>query len=427
MSVSDHLAGTAPARAAPHTLPDWIVVAALGMLTGLQPVTTDLYLPALPQMQVALGLSLSSAQWTLSVLILAFGIGQLVWGPISDRVGRRPVLRWGLSLYVLASVAAMLAQDLPVMIAARIAQGMGLSASVMCGRAMIRDLYVPEDGARMMARGMSGLGVIALLGPILGGLTATYLGWRATMSILAIFGTTILVFVWLKLPETLPASRRQASLHWGEMARNWWDIAQHPTFRAHTLLTSSTYGGLYTYLALSSFVFINVLGVSRTLYGLTMASISLAYLGGTIACRRLLPTHGLTGTVKLAGWCSLTGGLMLVSISLAQWVMGHPPAAWTLLPGMWVYAFAHATHQSCGQTGVVSAFPTRAGAASSLSGFILSAMAFLIGMLLSMWTALPGWAATIHPLTLSMGLGGAITAWVALGRVQRDGHVGLGA
>lgn len=425
MSASDARMDPAAAHAhfRPHSLPDWIVIAALGMLTGLQPVTTDLYLPALPQMQVALGLSLSSAQWTLSVLILAFGIGQLLWGPISDRVGRRPVLRWGLSLYVLASVAAMLAQDLPVMIAARIVQGVGLSASVMCGRAMIRDLYVPEDGARMMARGMSGLGVIALLGPILGGLTATYLGWRATMSILAIFGAFILGFVWLKLPETLPASRRQTRLHWGEMARNWWDIAQHPTFRAHTLLTSSTYGGLYAYLALSSFVFINVLGVSRTLYGLTMASISLAYLMGTIACRRLLPTHGLTGTVRLAGWCSLTGGLMLAAMSVAQWLMGHPPSPWALLPGMWLYAFAHATHQSCGQTGVVSAFPTRAGAASSLSGFILSAMAFLIGTLLSMWTAVPGWADTIHPLTLSMGLGGAITAWVALGRVQRDGQI----
>ncbi len=402
-------------------LPDWVIVVALGMLTGLQPVTTDLYLPALPQMQQALGLTTAAAQWTLSVLILSFGIGQLVWGPISDRFGRRPVLRWGLGLYVVSSLAATLANDLPVMLLARVVQGVGLSASVMCGRAMIRDLYAPEQGARMMARGMSGLGVIALLGPILGGLTATYLGWRATMSVLAIFGSVILVFVWAKLPETLPPARRQAHLHWGAMVRNWWSIAQHPTFRAHTLLTSSTYGGLYAYLALSSFVFINVLGTSRALFGVSMASISLAYLGGTILCRHWLPTHGLTGTVRLAGWCSLTGGLLLVAISGWQWLMGHNLPAWTLLPGMWIYAFAHATHQSCGQTGVVSAFPTRAGAASALSGFLLSATAFVIGTLLSLWTALPGWADTIHPMTLSMGLGGAITAWIALGRVQRDG------
>lgn len=408
-------------------IPPWVVIAALGMLTGLQPVTTDLYLPALPQMQHALGMSLSSAQWTLSVLILAFGIGQLLWGPVADRFGRRPVLRWGLGLYVLASVAATLAGDLSVMILARAAQGVGLSASVVCGRAMIRDLYVPEQGARMMAKGMSGLGVIALFGPILGGLTATYLGWRATMSVLAIFGAFIFVFVWRKLPETLPRERRQTHLHWGAMARNWWDISQHPSFRAHALLTSSTYSGLYAYLALSAFVFINVLGTSRTHYGLAMSSISLAYLIGTFMCRRMLPSRGLTGTVRIAGWCSLAGGLGIAVVSALQLALGHMLPAWTLLPGMWVYAFAHATHQSCGQTGVVSAFPTRAGAASALSGFVLSAIAFMIGTLLSMWTALPAWAGTIHPMTLSMGLGGAVTAWVALGRVQRDGIVGATA
>lgn len=408
-------------------IPPWVVIAALGMLTGLQPVTTDLYLPALPQMQRALGMSLSSAQWTLSVLILAFGIGQLLWGPIADRFGRRPVLRWGLGVYVLASLVATLANDLTLMILARAAQGVGLSASVVCGRAMIRDLYVPELGARMMAKGMSGLGLIALVGPILGGLTATHLGWRATMSILAIFGAFIFLFVWRKLPETLPHARRQTQLHWGAMARNWWDISKHPSFRAHAMLTSSTYGGLYAYLALSAFVFIDILGTSRTHYGMAMASISLAYLIGTFMCRRLLPSRGLTGTVRIAGWCSLTGGLGLVAVSALQIALGHALPAWALLPGMWIYAFAHATHQSCGQTGVVSAFPTRAGAASALSGFVLSAIAFGIGTLLSIWTALPAWAGTIHPMTLSMGLGGAITAWVALGRVQRDGVVGATA
>jgi DHA1 family bicyclomycin/chloramphenicol resistance-like MFS transporter len=148
---------------------------------------------------------------------------------------------------------------------------------------------------------------------------------------------------------------------------------------------------------------------------------------GTIMCRRMLPSRGLTGTVRIAGWCSLVGGLALVMVSVLQIALGHVLPAWALLPGMWIYAFAHATHQSCGQTGVVSAFPTHAGAASALSGFVLSAIAFGIGTLLSVWTALPAWAGTIHPMTISMGLGGAITAWVALGRVQRDGIVGAAA
>jgi DHA1 family bicyclomycin/chloramphenicol resistance-like MFS transporter len=107
--------------------------------------------------------------------------------------------------------------------------------------------------------------------------------------------------------------------------------------------------------------------------------------------------------------------------------MGTVPPAWSLLPGMWLYAFAHGIHQPCGQTGVVSAFPTQAGAASALSGFVLSSIAFIVGAIMSWWTSLPAWAGTIHPMTLGMGLGGAVTAWVALGRVQRDGRVGAGA
>jgi DHA1 family bicyclomycin/chloramphenicol resistance-like MFS transporter len=420
MSASDLSQGNKLGQA----IPTWVVVLALSILTGLQPITTDLYLPALPQMQRALGLNASAVQWTLSVLILAFGVGQLIWGPIADRFGRRPVLRWGLGFYVLASLLTTVAQDLSVMIMARAAQGASLSAAVMCGRAMIRDLYVPEEGARMMARGMSGLGIIALGGPILGGITATHFGWRATMGLLAICGALTWAFVWTRLPETLPVERRQSSLNWPAMARNWWQIAQHPTFRAHTMLTSSTYGGLFVYLALSAFVFIDVLGTSRTVYGMGMATLSFSYLLGTFLCRRMLPLRGVTGTVRIAGWFSLAGGVCMVAVSAAQVEWNWVVPAWSLLPGMWLYAFAHGIHQPCGQTGIVSAFPTHAGAASALSGFILSSIAFLIGALMSWWTSLPAWSGTIHPMTLGMGLGGAITAWVALGRVQRDGHVG---
>lgn len=426
MSVSDAQAlGAAPAPApAKVALSHWVVVAAVGLLTGLQPITTDLYLPALPQLQTALGLSPSAAQWTLSVLILSFGLGQLLWGPVADRWGRQPVLRWGLGLYVLASVLATLAPNFGVMIAARAAQGACLSAAVVCGRAMVRDLYPPEQGARVMARGMSVLGLLALLGPILGGLTATAWGWRATLALLGLAGAAIWAFVWTQVPETLPTHRRTEAPRWQALWGQWWCIAQHPTFRAHALLTSSTYAGLYVYLALSAFVFIDLLGASRTAYGVGMSTLSLAYLVGTVVCRRALSQRGLVRTVRMAGWCSLAGGLCMAAVSLVQVLQATPgwnPPAWSLMPGLWLYAFGHGIHQPCGQTGVVSAFPNQAGAASALSGFVLCSMAFLTGAGLSWWSALPGWANTLHPLTLGMGLGGLCTAWVALVTVQRDG------
>lgn len=423
MSASELSPTHPPSTAEP--LREWVVVIALGLLLGLQPVTTDLYLPALPQLKHELGLTPSATQWTLSVVILAFGFGQLIWGSIADRHGRQPVLRWGLSLYVLASLVAVLARDLGVLVAARAAQGAMLSAAVVCGRATIRDLYAPEHGARVMAHASTGIGLVALAGPIIGGLTATYLGWRATLGVLMLAGLGTLAYVWLLLPETLPMARRQSVRSWAEMLSDWRQILRHPTFRAHAMLTSSTYGGLYVYLALSAFVFIEIHGVQRTHYGLVMAAISLAYLIGTVFCRRTLPHRGLIGTVRIGAWASLCGGLLMVAVSLAQVFSQHLPPAWTLLPGMCVYAFGHGIHQPCGQTGVVASFPTRAGAASALSGFVLAFSAFLIGAVVAWWSSLHGWAGTIHPMTLGMGLGGICTAWLGLGRVQRDGAPGL--
>jgi len=405
----------------PGLPPTWVIVVALSLLLGLQPITTDLYLPALPQMQRALGVSPSAAQLTLSMLILAFGVGQLVWGPVADRVGRRPVLRWGLSLFVVASGLTFIADGLSLMVAARAAQGACLSAAVVCGRAMVRDLYTPVDGARMMAKGMGGLGVIALAGPTLGGFVATHLGWRSTLALVGLFGALTLLFVAWRLPETLPPERRSLHTHPVKLLREWWGIAQHPTFRAYTLLTSATYGGLYVCLAASSFVFIDQLHCSREVYGLVMATWSLSYLGGVALCSRLLARRGLMGSVRVAGMVTLTAGVWMAGVSVLTMLTSSPPTMLWLMPGLCIYACAHGIHQPCGQTGVVSSFPRQAGAASALSGFVLASVAFGVGALLAALMKVPAWADTLHPMTLGMAVGAACTAWVALHLVQRDG------
>lgn len=399
----------------------WVIVVALSLLLGLQPITTDLYLPALPQMQRALGVSPSASQLTLSVLVLAFGIGQLVWGPVADRVGRRPVLRWGLSLFVLASGLTFIADSLSLMVAARAAQGACLSAAVVCGRAMVRDLYTPVDGARMMAHGMGGLGLIALTGPITGGFLATQWGWRYALAAVGMFGAITLLFVTWRLPETLPLERRTRSMRPANLLRDWWNIARHPTFRAHAMLTSATFGGLFVCLAGGPFVFIDVLGCSRQAFGFVMASWSVSYLIGVALCRRMLVSHGLIGSVRVAGLLTLTGGLWMAGVSVYNVLSGTVPGLFWILPGLWVYACAHGIHQPCGQTGVVASFPRHAGAASALSGFVLASIAFGVGALLAAAMKLPLWVGTIYPMTLGVCVGAACTSWVALHLVQRDG------
>jgi len=200
------------------------------------------------------------------------------------------------------------------------------------------------------------------------------------------------------------------------MFRQWARILRHPTFVAWALLIACTYGGLFALLPASGLVFIDVLGSSPMACGLYIAGCSMCYIVGTFWCRRWLLRHGLAGAVKRGAFFTLAGGVSMMALAWAGII-----SPWAIAVPQFIFAFGHGIHQPCGQTGVVAAFPKQAGAASALSGFLLAGTAFAIAAVLSWWTSLPGWAGTLYPMTLGVGLGGVCTAWVALRRVQRDG------
>lgn len=401
----------APSGTPPRPGPtDAFVAVVLALLLGLQPVTTDLYLPGLPALSAEFGGAVGRAQLTLSGLILAFGLGQLLLGPMSDRFGRRPVLLAGLGLYVVGSVCSAHATGMDVLIFGRVLQGIGLAASVVCARAMVRDLYEPLRGTVVMSRAQSGLGLFALASPIVGGLLAGTLGWRWALAATGIVAALALALVAWRLPETLQR-RNPRALEPARMARTWGRMLRHPTFLAWSLLLTCTYGGLYTFLASSSFVYIEVLGSTRPVYGLFLASASVSYLAGTIVCRRWITRHGIARTVRRAAAFSLAGGVGMAALSLAGLT-----SPWAICLPQLVFNFGHGMHQPCGQAGVVGPFPEAAGAASALSGFMSAAAAFLIGLWLG--EAIDG---TVFPLTLTLGLCSVLTAAVAWTLVQRHG------
>lgn len=402
----------APASPAEPTVMSPATVAlALALLLGLQPITTDLYLPALPLLARDLAAPMPAVQLTMSALLLAFGLAQLVAGPLADRHGRRPVLLWGLSLYTLASVGATLAPGIEWLVAWRAAQGLGLAASVVCARAMVRDLYEPSQGAHVMSRGLSGLGLIAIVAPGLGGLMAATAGWRAALGLVALAGLITLAYVVWRLPETL-AQRNPQALAPGPLLASLRSVAAHPTFRAWTALISATYGGLFVFLAGSSFVYIGALGLPAWGYGLAMASCSAAYLAGTFLCRHLLPRLGLAGTVRRGGWFTLAGGLGLLALGLSDTRQVAP-----VLLAHWLYTFGHGIHQPCGQSGAVGAFPQAAGVASALSGFALALTAFFTG--LWMGQAMDG---SLRMLSFGVAAFAVLTTTVAWTLVQRHGE-----
>lgn len=350
-----------------------LVVLILSLLLGLQPLTTDLYLPALPALSAHFGAEPARAQLTLTALILAFGISQLFWGPLSDLVGRRRVLLAGVAGYTVAALGSALATSIEQLIFWRLLQGACMGAGTVCSRAIVRDLYAPIDGAKVMSKGLSGLGVAACLGPALGGLLGEFLGWRATLFALVIAGGITLYVVWSYFAETLSAPHPDA-LRPAMLLRTAGEILGNRRFWAFSLLSTCSLGGLFTYLVSSSFIFIDLHGMAKTTFGLVLLSVSLFYIAGTLLCRQALVRFGLARTLGIGGGLTLVGGSLFGGLALAGIGSG-----WALVVPAWIYMLGHGFHQPCGQSGAIAPFPKIAGAASALTGFIMMSVAFIAG------------------------------------------------
>lgn len=387
------------------------VVFILALLMGIQPVTTDLYLPALPAIAEGFGATMAQAQYTLSALLLAFGVSQLIWGPLSDRFGRKPVLLAGLSLYTFAAVGAAWADSIQLLITWRILQGLSMGAVVMCGRALVRDLYDPLDGARVMSKGLTGLGVLACLSAPLGGFLSGHFSARATLLALAVFGALSLLMVALRFKESL-AQKNLHALQANSLLRNWWMILKNPVFLTYSALSSFSYCVLFVFLASSSFVFIKLFGFSSSAYGLVMFGMSANYILGTVLCRLLLTRIGMTRTVALAGGFSLLGGTLMGVLALAG-----IHSFWAVLLPFYVVAVGHGIHQPCGQTGAIVPFGKAAGTASAVNGFLMMLLAFITGAWLS-----KSYDGSVMPMAMGVWFWTVCIAAIAWTAVQKYGR-----
>jgi DHA1 family bicyclomycin/chloramphenicol resistance-like MFS transporter len=354
-----------------------MTVLLLALLLGLQPVTTDLYLPALPALTQGFGASMVQAQLTLTALLLAFGTSQLFWGPLSDKWGRRPVLLGGIAVYVGAAIACALAPGIETLIAARTLQGVAMGACVMAARAVIRDLYEPVQGAKVMSQALSGLGAIACTCVPVGGFLTDLLGWRWALTSLVVFAAATGALIYFFFEESLVQRNPkalQAKVLWASIKH----IVRHPTFQAYSALSTASFAGLFTFLATSSFVFTQSMGLSKTVYGLLMFSMSLSYIIGTFICRWLLLRISVQTCVFAASWISLLAGLIIVFVAY----VGPGQAwfgAWAVMVPVNIFLLAHGVHQPCGQSGCIAPFPEMAGTASALNGFSMMLVAFGMG------------------------------------------------
>jgi DHA1 family bicyclomycin/chloramphenicol resistance-like MFS transporter len=388
------------------------VIALTAGLSMLQPLSTDAYLPALPAIAAHFDASVATVQWTLSVFVAVFGLWQLVAGPLTDRYGRYPLVALGAAVYAVASVMCMLAPSMTVLIAGRALQALGACSCLVGARGFVRDLYTPSEGARMLAGAATIMSFAPLLGPIIGAQLASAYGWRAPFGLLVAFSVALAAFAALRLKET-NRHRNPHALAPGPMLRTYWQVLRSPAFRAYTLSSAATYGGLFAFISGSSFVLMRTLGLSATAYAFSFSTMVAGYLLGTLVCRRLLPRHGMQRTVAAGASLQAVAGSAMALLAL----LGvHVPMAITA--PMFFYGIAHGIVQPPSQSGAVAPFPHNAGAAAALLGVTMMLIAAGVGA----WIG-ASYDGTVYPLTLTIAACSLATAAIAFTLVRRHGDV----
>jgi len=355
--------------------PDTLALTALlALLTAVGPMSVDLYLPSLPELGRVFGASVPQVQLTLSGYLLCFAIGQIVFGPISDHVGRKPVLLAALSLYVAVCLGCVFATSIEMLIALRCLQALGVAGAPVLARAIVRDLYQGVRAGRELARMGSITALAPVVAPSLGGILQSTFGWRASFLGMAALGLCAIVLVVRLLPETMkqPPKHPMSLL---SIIRGYGIFLRHRTFRIYLAIVSASYGGLFAWISGSSFVLQDLYGLSPLLFGLVFAAATLGYGLGTLLAARLVVRIGIDRTIVCGGVALAAGGLaMAAAIALGA----TSPAALAVPMALYLCGLGLAMPQS--MAGALMPFPERAGAASSLLGFLQQATASAIGI-----------------------------------------------
>lgn len=349
------------------------MTALLTLMAALGAISTDLYLPSLPGLARAFDAGVAEAQLTLSVFLAGLAVSQLAYGPLSDRFGRRPVLIAGLAIYVAASVACMMAPAIEFLIAARFVQAVGACVGLVLSRAVVRDVHGREGSARVLSYLSAALAIAPLLGPIIGGYFEIWFGWRANFALLVGYGVLTIAGVGFFLPETNRDPDPHAVAPRGILA-TYAMLARERRYVGYGLSAAFAYSGIFSFISGSSFVLVDMIGLSPDTYGYCFAAIVVGYIIGAILAGKLARKVATRRLIAAGGAISAAGGLLLIALALA----GFADVASIVLPAA-IYMIGTGLVLPNSLAGAIGPYPRAAGAASALVGFSQMTIAALIG------------------------------------------------
>ena len=384
----------------------------LALLVAFGPVATDLYVPSMPEIGRLLGASPAEVQLTLSSYLVGFAFGQIIYGAISDRYGRKPVLLFALVLFCAASAACAAAPGIELLIAARILQALGGSGAIVLARAIVRDCYAGDRAGRELSTMGAIMSIAPVLAPLIGSVVQISFGWRANFIIVVSVGCFALLVVWQSLPETLH-QRSARVISMVEILRDYRMLLKDRTLLAHIAIVSTSYAGLFAWISGSPFVLQELHGLSALEFGFAFGLACIGSVFGAALAAPLVMRIGLALTIGLGTIALAGGGLaMVASVALAT----HSVAA--LVVSMMLYQAGLGLAMPQAIAGALTPFPDHAGAASSLVGFMQQTSAALLGAVVGHMLGFTAW-----PLAAAVGAMGcaSLLLWMLCIRAGREG------
>ena len=376
----------------------------LSALSAIGPLTTDMYLPSLPDIAQKLSASTAEVQLTISAYLIGFAVGQIVYGPVSDRHGRKPVLIGAMTIYFVATILCAVAPTIETLIAARFVQAIGGSGGIVLARAVVRDLFSGNRAGREMSVIGAVMALAPVVAPVVGGIMQSAFGWRGIFVTQSVAGAAMVAVVWFLLPETL----KQRAAERISMASIWASyriVARNPVYLAYLAMCSTIYAGLFAWLSGAAFVLQGLYGLTPFQFGFVFAIGSSGFLIGSFIAARIVGKLGLDGVLGVGGACAAVGGLGMV----ASVAIGSASSLSIVIPvSVYLAGLGMVLPQSI--AGALTPFPERAGAASSLFGFVQQTLAAICGAMVGLLLGHDAW-----PLAAGVAFMGVATLviWVA--------------
>jgi DHA1 family bicyclomycin/chloramphenicol resistance-like MFS transporter len=381
----------------------------LAFLTMIGPISTDIFLPSLPSMAVTFHTTPAGVQTTLTSYFIGFAIAQLVHGPVSDRVGRRPVLLAGLALYTVATFLCVIAPSIEALAAARFVQAVSAAAPIILARTIVRDLHAGVRAGQLLSVMASIMGVVPIIAPVVGGFLEARFGWQSSFWVMTSIGVIAFATVAFALPETIREPRAER-LSFASVFRSYAAVAASPLFRVYAALVCFAYSGLIIYVGASSFIVQRHYGLSPVNYGLTFSFCAFFFVAGTVLGRRVASRGTLDKAIGVgAAFLAVGGALLPLAIAF-----GPGNVAEFILPmGIYMTGIGIVIPQSL--AAAITPFPERAGAASSLLGFCHMGAATLV-----LWAAGTVFSDNALGNVLVLGACGLLAGlvYIASGRVR---------